>query len=95
MNFEVPVVVPEPGRVIEFSLRQGRFDFLVGFCRGLIFSSDHVVFVQGFRRVSDPGMTSCWAEPQDFGAHPAGKFIFDFVPEREWMTQLHPEGGQP
>lgn len=92
MNMDLPLVVPEPGMVIEFYVRSGRFDFLVGFCRGLIFSGKYVIFVGAFRRGSDPAMSCYWAEPYNYGTYAANRFVFGFVPESDWMTQLRPEG---
>lgn len=93
MNLEVHHVEPEPGIVVEIYHRQCGFDFLVGFCRGLILTCNHVAFVRAFRRHSNPEMTVNWSELHEFGVHKVRHFVYGFVPEVEWMRTGRPEGG--
>jgi len=76
---------PEPGKIIQIYVRHCRFDFLHGYCRGILHVGRHVRFVMGFRCCENPSMTLRWAEPHDFGIQLIEGYSFNFTPEAEWM----------
>jgi len=84
------LVKPAPGMIIQIYVRYCHFDFLHGFCRGLLHAGLYVQFIEGFRRHENPEMTIRWAEACDFGIRPLEQFSFELAPEAEWMTRPKP-----
>lgn len=90
MTTEFFLIQPVPGMIIQIYIRYCRFDFLHGFCRGLLHAGRYVQFLEGFRRHENQEMTIRWAEACDFGIRPLEQFSFDVAPEAEWMTRPKP-----
>ena len=91
MKDELFIVQPEPGKIIQIYLRFRRFDFLHGFCRGIIHAGPFIGFLEGFLRRSNPGMTALWSEAHDFGIQRRDHFTFETADEAPWMTSSNPK----
>jgi hypothetical protein len=90
MKTESYLFHPEPGQIIQIYVRHSRFDFLHGYCRAVLHAGRHMMFVRGFRRRTDPGMSVVWSEPCDFGIQPFGRYSLEFTPEAQWMSLNKP-----
>ena len=81
---------PQPGKVIEISIRHHRLNLRVGFCKALLHLGPYIQILDAFRCGMNPSMTLRWAEPHDFGIQPFGRLAFSFAPEADWMSFSRP-----
>ena len=91
MKDDLFIVKPEPVKIIQIYVRHGHFDFLHGFCRGVLHVGRYVKFLEGFRRCSDPAMTVFWPEPRDFEIQRREQFSFETADEASWMSHSNPK----
>lgn len=91
MKDDLFIVQPEPGKIIQIYVRHCHFDFLHGFCRGILHSGEYVQFLEGFRRRSNLAMTALWSEAHDFGIQRRDRFTFETADEAPWMPPSNPK----
>ena len=84
------IVQPEPGKIVQIYVRHRHFDFLHGFCRGILHAGRYVQFLEGFLLRSNPEMTALWSEVHDFGIQRRDQFSFETTDEAPWMSLTKP-----
>jgi hypothetical protein len=91
MKDELFILRPDPGKIVQIFLRCRHFDFLHGFCRGLLQAGRYVQFLDGFLRRANPDMTVLWSEAHDFGIQRRDQFSFELADETLWMSHSKPK----
>jgi hypothetical protein len=91
MKDELFLIQPEPGKIIQIYLRCRQYDFLHGFCRGILHAGRYIQFLEGFLRRANPDMTVLWSEPHDFGIQRRDQFSFETTDEAPWMSHSNPQ----
>ena len=91
MNDELFLLQPEPGKIVQIYVRHRHFDFLQGFCRGVLHAGPYIQFLEGFLRRANPNMTVLWSEAHDFGIQRRDHFTFETADEAPWMTSSNPK----
>ena len=92
MNFEVFAFLPPEGHVLRIYSRHGQCEFLIGFCRGLLLSGQHIHFINSFHRASNAAMTLTWAAPCSPEPVLLVGYSFDLCEEQPWMALAGPDG---
>ena len=92
---ELFLLQPGCGMIIKIYVRHGRFNFLHGFCKGILHVGSQVAFLESFRCGMDPSMKTLWAEPRDFGVQKQDRFSYEFSPAADWMSLPRPSHDVP